>query len=87
MLVNGPQTPLATTLKPAEIEPHVPEIPLGKCLLDKTACLCTAFWVVFKPGTLLDYFFIHIHFCPNFYFKCVLVRSIILFINLVNLFN
>lgn len=27
--MNGPQTPLATTLKPAEIEPHVPEIPLG----------------------------------------------------------
>ncbi|KAJ9577360.1 hypothetical protein L9F63_006040, partial [Diploptera punctata] len=29
VLVNGPSTPLATKLKPAEIHPHVPEIPLG----------------------------------------------------------
>ncbi|XP_063217781.1 pyruvate carboxylase, mitochondrial isoform X2 [Bacillus rossius redtenbacheri] len=29
VLVNGPSTPLATNLKPAEIHPHVPEIPLG----------------------------------------------------------
>ncbi|KAL1131452.1 hypothetical protein AAG570_011069 [Ranatra chinensis] len=29
VLVNGPQTPLATDLSPAEIEPHVPEIPLA----------------------------------------------------------
>lgn len=29
VLVNGPQTPLATSLKPAEVVPHVPEIPLG----------------------------------------------------------
>ncbi|PSN56239.1 Pyruvate carboxylase [Blattella germanica] len=28
VLVNGPSTPLATKLKPAEISPHVPEIPL-----------------------------------------------------------
>ncbi|XP_064543526.1 pyruvate carboxylase, mitochondrial isoform X1 [Drosophila montana] len=28
VLVNGPQTPLATTLKPAEVNPHVPEVPL-----------------------------------------------------------
>ncbi|KAL7736715.1 hypothetical protein ACLKA6_015573 [Drosophila palustris] len=28
VLVNGPQTPLATTLKPAEVNPHVPTIPL-----------------------------------------------------------
>ncbi|XP_055372840.1 pyruvate carboxylase, mitochondrial-like isoform X2 [Condylostylus longicornis] len=28
LLVNGPQTPLATKLKPAEIHPHVPTIPL-----------------------------------------------------------
>lgn len=31
VLVNGPQTPLATPLKPAEISPHVPTVPLGKC--------------------------------------------------------
>lgn len=30
VLVNGPQTPLATNLKPAKINVHVPEIPLGK---------------------------------------------------------
>lgn len=34
VLVNGPQTPLATSLKPAEISPHVPQIPLGKKLTD-----------------------------------------------------
>ncbi|XP_030387243.1 pyruvate carboxylase, mitochondrial isoform X2 [Scaptodrosophila lebanonensis] len=28
VLVNGPQTPLATTLKPAEVSPHVPTVPL-----------------------------------------------------------
>ncbi|XP_035732054.1 pyruvate carboxylase, mitochondrial-like isoform X1 [Vespa mandarinia] len=28
VLVNGPSTPLATTLKPAEIKPHVPQIAL-----------------------------------------------------------
>ncbi|XP_068147146.1 pyruvate carboxylase, mitochondrial isoform X2 [Drosophila tropicalis] len=28
VLVNGPQTPLATGLKPAEVNPHVPTIPL-----------------------------------------------------------
>lgn len=30
VLVNGPQTPLATNLKSAEIQPHVPHVPLGK---------------------------------------------------------
>lgn len=30
VLVNGPQTPLATTLKPALVSPHVPEVPLGE---------------------------------------------------------
>jgi pyruvate carboxylase len=30
VLVNGPQTPLATKLKPAEVHPHVPVTPLGK---------------------------------------------------------
>lgn len=30
VLVNGPQTPLATKLKPAEVHPHVPTLPLGK---------------------------------------------------------
>jgi pyruvate carboxylase len=30
VLVNGPQTPLATQLKPANVHPHVPEVPLGK---------------------------------------------------------
>jgi len=30
VLVNGPQTPLATTLKPAIVTPHVPDVPLGK---------------------------------------------------------
>ncbi|XP_043495901.1 pyruvate carboxylase, mitochondrial isoform X2 [Polistes fuscatus] len=29
VLVNGPSTPLATSLKPAEIKPHVPQIALG----------------------------------------------------------
>ncbi|KRF97599.1 uncharacterized protein Dwil_GK20962, isoform B [Drosophila willistoni] len=28
VLVNGPQTPLATGLKPAEVNPHVPTVPL-----------------------------------------------------------
>lgn len=27
--MNGPQTPLATKLKPAEVHPHIPETPLG----------------------------------------------------------
>ena len=30
VLVNGPQTPLATNLKPSDIHVKVPEIPLGK---------------------------------------------------------
>lgn len=29
VLVNGPQTPLATSLKPANVRPHVPEFPAG----------------------------------------------------------
>nr|CAI5865069.1 unnamed protein product [Callosobruchus analis] len=29
VLVNGPQTPLATPLKPADTRPHVPEVSLG----------------------------------------------------------
>ncbi|XP_075166781.1 pyruvate carboxylase isoform X2 [Haematobia irritans] len=28
VLVNGPQTPLATSLKPAEVKPHIPTVPL-----------------------------------------------------------
>jgi pyruvate carboxylase len=30
VLVNGPSTPLATGLKPAEVVPHIPDIPLSK---------------------------------------------------------
>lgn len=30
VLVNGPSTPLATKLKPAEVNPPVPELPIGK---------------------------------------------------------
>jgi len=30
VLVNGPSTPLATNLKPAEVNPPVPEISIGK---------------------------------------------------------
>lgn len=30
VLVNGPQTPLATPHKPAEIKPHIPEVSQGK---------------------------------------------------------
>jgi len=33
VLVNGPQTPLGTTLKPAEVNPVVPEVPSCKWLL------------------------------------------------------
>ncbi|CAB3387025.1 Hypothetical predicted protein [Cloeon dipterum] len=29
VLVNGPSTPLATSLKPAEVVPHLPEIPMN----------------------------------------------------------
>jgi len=29
VLVNGPQTPLATSLKPANVQPHIPEFPAG----------------------------------------------------------
>ncbi|XP_059614925.1 pyruvate carboxylase, mitochondrial isoform X2 [Phlebotomus argentipes] len=29
VLVNGPQTPLATKLKPADVHPHVPDVDLG----------------------------------------------------------
>lgn len=32
VLVNGPQTPLATNLKPAAIKVHVPEVPMGKTI-------------------------------------------------------
>lgn len=32
VIVNGPQTPLATKLKPAMIEPHIPVVPIGKSL-------------------------------------------------------
>lgn len=32
VLVNGPSTPLATPLLPAEVTPPVPEIPLGKLI-------------------------------------------------------
>lgn len=32
VLVNGPKTPLATNLKPADISPHVPAVPLGKTI-------------------------------------------------------
>lgn len=34
VLVNGPQTPLATSLKPANIHPHVPEFPAGIQIFD-----------------------------------------------------
>jgi pyruvate carboxylase len=30
VMVNGPQTPLATDLQPSEIEPTVPPLPYGK---------------------------------------------------------
>ena len=30
VLVNGPLTPLATDLKPAEVHPAIPETPPGK---------------------------------------------------------
>lgn len=30
VLVNGPQTPLATPLKPADTRPHLPEVSKGK---------------------------------------------------------
>lgn len=29
VLVNGPSTPLATGLKPADVDPHMPEISIG----------------------------------------------------------
>lgn len=40
VLVNGPSTPLATTLKPAEIKPHVPQIALGTTFENVANCLC-----------------------------------------------
>lgn len=48
VLVNGPSTPLATKLKPAEIRPHVPEIPIGNC---NWLCIC----VLHCGGTLLTF--------------------------------
>lgn len=33
VLVNGPQTPLATPNKPATVDPHVPQVPLGNYYL------------------------------------------------------
>lgn len=33
VLVNGPQTPLATPNKPAEIKPHVPVVSRGKLIM------------------------------------------------------
>lgn len=38
VLVNGPQTPLATKLKPADIHPHVPATPLGKSIILHVLC-------------------------------------------------
>ena len=32
VMVNGPQTPLATDIPPAKIEPSVPALPYSKCL-------------------------------------------------------
>lgn len=43
VLVNGPQTPLATKLKPAEVHPHLPVLPLGMffcCWFRSIAILC-----------------------------------------------
>ncbi len=39
VIVNGPSTPLATSLKPAKVNPHMPEISPGIALF-------TAFFVV-----------------------------------------
>ncbi|KAG8034830.1 hypothetical protein G9C98_007906 [Cotesia typhae] len=36
VLVNGPSTPLATQLKPAEIKPHIPDIPVDYSKLRAT---------------------------------------------------
>lgn len=30
VLVNGPSTPLATNLKPAEVVPHLPDLPMRR---------------------------------------------------------
>jgi len=32
VIVNGPQTPLATGLAPAEVTPVVPDVPIGKAI-------------------------------------------------------
>jgi pyruvate carboxylase len=37
VLVNGPSTPLATNLKPAEVVPHLPEVPMSRNSLLKSS--------------------------------------------------
>lgn len=44
VLVNGPTTPLATKLKPADIKPHVPEIHQGMCSVFVSICLLIWYW-------------------------------------------
>lgn len=36
VLVNGPSTPLATDLKPADVKPPIPELPIGKSIFSLT---------------------------------------------------
>lgn len=31
VLVNGPATPLATAILPADVTPYIPPVPLGEC--------------------------------------------------------
>lgn len=34
VLVNGPATPLATSIPPSDVQPYIPPVPLGEYLLE-----------------------------------------------------
>lgn len=57
VLVNGPSTPLATSLKPAEVEPHLPEISAGNVVKCKSSYIFgyISFLFYFRCGAAFSY--------------------------------